>query len=215
MCIRDRFRTVDGEGRWLYTIEVYQNDSCVKTKTVRYSQIRGLNNNLEKANTLLGGLKLPPFPSWFRLAAGYTNEMEKKEVAKKMVALEKYLNALAANEICLSTKYFPEFLGFVMPRDRERIVNWINSSKGFVKYNPKDTQNPIKSKVLIPIPREPEPENKEETKKPVSEIPPVSPSPENSQTDMPSAHVLCVDTCLLYTSPSPRDLSTSRMPSSA
>eukprot|EP00831_Metopus_contortus_P064513 TRINITY_DN57736_c0_g1_i1.p1 TRINITY_DN57736_c0_g1~~TRINITY_DN57736_c0_g1_i1.p1 ORF type:complete len:500 (-),score=52.74 TRINITY_DN57736_c0_g1_i1:142-1641(-) len=28
-------------------------------------------------------------------------------------------------------------------------------------------------------------------------------------------HVLCVDTCLLYTSPSPRDLSTSRMPSSA
>eukprot|EP00831_Metopus_contortus_P033143 TRINITY_DN26626_c0_g1_i3.p1 TRINITY_DN26626_c0_g1~~TRINITY_DN26626_c0_g1_i3.p1 ORF type:complete len:169 (+),score=43.11 TRINITY_DN26626_c0_g1_i3:119-625(+) len=29
------------------------------------------------------------------------------------------------------------------------------------------------------------------------------------------AHVLCVDTCLLYTSPSPRDLSTSRMPSSA
>eukprot|EP00831_Metopus_contortus_P022840 TRINITY_DN20545_c0_g2_i1.p1 TRINITY_DN20545_c0_g2~~TRINITY_DN20545_c0_g2_i1.p1 ORF type:complete len:117 (+),score=21.59 TRINITY_DN20545_c0_g2_i1:64-414(+) len=30
-----------------------------------------------------------------------------------------------------------------------------------------------------------------------------------------SPHVLCVDTCLLYTSPSPRDLSTSRMPSSA
>eukprot|EP00826_Nyctotherus_ovalis_P015975 TRINITY_DN14590_c0_g1_i2.p1 TRINITY_DN14590_c0_g1~~TRINITY_DN14590_c0_g1_i2.p1 ORF type:complete len:160 (+),score=18.93 TRINITY_DN14590_c0_g1_i2:241-720(+) len=30
-----------------------------------------------------------------------------------------------------------------------------------------------------------------------------------------NAHVLCVDTCLLYTSPSPRDLSTSRMPSSA
>eukprot|EP00831_Metopus_contortus_P056868 TRINITY_DN4910_c0_g1_i2.p1 TRINITY_DN4910_c0_g1~~TRINITY_DN4910_c0_g1_i2.p1 ORF type:complete len:477 (+),score=85.86 TRINITY_DN4910_c0_g1_i2:242-1672(+) len=30
-----------------------------------------------------------------------------------------------------------------------------------------------------------------------------------------TAHVLCVDTCLLYTSPSPRDLSTSRMPSSA
>eukprot|EP00831_Metopus_contortus_P062044 TRINITY_DN539_c0_g1_i1.p1 TRINITY_DN539_c0_g1~~TRINITY_DN539_c0_g1_i1.p1 ORF type:complete len:307 (+),score=32.40 TRINITY_DN539_c0_g1_i1:174-1094(+) len=29
------------------------------------------------------------------------------------------------------------------------------------------------------------------------------------------SHVLCVDTCLLYTSPSPRDLSTSRMPSSA
>ena len=25
----------------------------------------------------------------------------------------------------------------------------------------------------------------------------------------------CIDTCLLYTSPSPRDLSTSRMPSSA
>eukprot|EP00831_Metopus_contortus_P078850 TRINITY_DN7721_c0_g1_i12.p3 TRINITY_DN7721_c0_g1~~TRINITY_DN7721_c0_g1_i12.p3 ORF type:complete len:441 (-),score=109.36 TRINITY_DN7721_c0_g1_i12:94-1416(-) len=30
-----------------------------------------------------------------------------------------------------------------------------------------------------------------------------------------ASHVLCVDTCLLYTSPSPRDLSTSRMPSSA
>eukprot|EP00831_Metopus_contortus_P063331 TRINITY_DN5579_c0_g1_i3.p1 TRINITY_DN5579_c0_g1~~TRINITY_DN5579_c0_g1_i3.p1 ORF type:complete len:211 (-),score=33.77 TRINITY_DN5579_c0_g1_i3:43-675(-) len=33
--------------------------------------------------------------------------------------------------------------------------------------------------------------------------------------DAYNAHVLCVDTCLLYTSPSPRDLSTSRMPSSA
>eukprot|EP00831_Metopus_contortus_P066254 TRINITY_DN5910_c0_g2_i1.p2 TRINITY_DN5910_c0_g2~~TRINITY_DN5910_c0_g2_i1.p2 ORF type:complete len:241 (-),score=50.36 TRINITY_DN5910_c0_g2_i1:73-795(-) len=33
--------------------------------------------------------------------------------------------------------------------------------------------------------------------------------------DMGGPHVLCVDTCLLYTSPSPRDLSTSRMPSSA
>ena len=30
-----------------------------------------------------------------------------------------------------------------------------------------------------------------------------------------SIHVICVYTCLLYTSPSPRDLSTSRMPSSA
>ena len=29
------------------------------------------------------------------------------------------------------------------------------------------------------------------------------------------AHLLKYDTCLLYTSPSPRDLSTSRMPSSA
>eukprot|EP01017_Pseudomicrothorax_dubius_P016916 TRINITY_DN19138_c0_g1_i1.p1 TRINITY_DN19138_c0_g1~~TRINITY_DN19138_c0_g1_i1.p1 ORF type:complete len:113 (+),score=3.61 TRINITY_DN19138_c0_g1_i1:30-341(+) len=28
-------------------------------------------------------------------------------------------------------------------------------------------------------------------------------------------HVLCVDTCLLYTSPSPRDRQKSRMPSSA
>eukprot|EP00831_Metopus_contortus_P037215 TRINITY_DN29340_c0_g1_i1.p2 TRINITY_DN29340_c0_g1~~TRINITY_DN29340_c0_g1_i1.p2 ORF type:complete len:179 (+),score=11.57 TRINITY_DN29340_c0_g1_i1:149-685(+) len=35
----------------------------------------------------------------------------------------------------------------------------------------------------------------------------------SSQLSIP--HVLCVDTCLLYTSPSPRDLSTSRMPSSA
>eukprot|EP00831_Metopus_contortus_P061537 TRINITY_DN53405_c0_g1_i1.p2 TRINITY_DN53405_c0_g1~~TRINITY_DN53405_c0_g1_i1.p2 ORF type:complete len:109 (-),score=12.44 TRINITY_DN53405_c0_g1_i1:127-453(-) len=33
--------------------------------------------------------------------------------------------------------------------------------------------------------------------------------------DNDDPHVLCVDTCLLYTSPSPRDLSTSRMPSSA
>eukprot|EP00826_Nyctotherus_ovalis_P011010 TRINITY_DN12874_c0_g1_i5.p1 TRINITY_DN12874_c0_g1~~TRINITY_DN12874_c0_g1_i5.p1 ORF type:complete len:254 (-),score=52.86 TRINITY_DN12874_c0_g1_i5:22-690(-) len=33
--------------------------------------------------------------------------------------------------------------------------------------------------------------------------------------DQSIPHVLCVDTCLLYTSPSPRDLSTSRMPSSA
>eukprot|EP01017_Pseudomicrothorax_dubius_P024118 TRINITY_DN25674_c0_g1_i1.p1 TRINITY_DN25674_c0_g1~~TRINITY_DN25674_c0_g1_i1.p1 ORF type:complete len:105 (+),score=20.74 TRINITY_DN25674_c0_g1_i1:97-411(+) len=29
------------------------------------------------------------------------------------------------------------------------------------------------------------------------------------------SHVLCVDTCLLYTSPSPRDRQKSRMPSSA
>eukprot|EP00831_Metopus_contortus_P000168 TRINITY_DN10061_c0_g1_i1.p1 TRINITY_DN10061_c0_g1~~TRINITY_DN10061_c0_g1_i1.p1 ORF type:complete len:118 (-),score=39.45 TRINITY_DN10061_c0_g1_i1:45-398(-) len=36
-----------------------------------------------------------------------------------------------------------------------------------------------------------------------------------SQVEILKAHVLCVDTCLLYTSPSPRDLSTSRMPSSA
>eukprot|EP01016_Furgasonia_blochmanni_P009729 TRINITY_DN14052_c0_g2_i1.p1 TRINITY_DN14052_c0_g2~~TRINITY_DN14052_c0_g2_i1.p1 ORF type:complete len:101 (-),score=6.04 TRINITY_DN14052_c0_g2_i1:11-313(-) len=34
--------------------------------------------------------------------------------------------------------------------------------------------------------------------------------PQNYQT-----HVLCVDTCLLYTSPSPRDGLLSRMPSSA
>eukprot|EP00828_Plagiopyla_frontata_P016363 TRINITY_DN214_c0_g1_i5.p3 TRINITY_DN214_c0_g1~~TRINITY_DN214_c0_g1_i5.p3 ORF type:complete len:118 (-),score=13.98 TRINITY_DN214_c0_g1_i5:23-376(-) len=33
--------------------------------------------------------------------------------------------------------------------------------------------------------------------------------------DTPSSHVLCVDTCLLYTSPSPRDRQKSRMPSSA
>ena len=30
-----------------------------------------------------------------------------------------------------------------------------------------------------------------------------------------NAHLLSYDSCLLYTSPSPRDLSTSRMPSSA
>ena len=33
--------------------------------------------------------------------------------------------------------------------------------------------------------------------------------------DVPSENHLYFDTCLLYTSPSPRDLSTSRMPSSA
>ena len=43
----------------------------------------------------------------------------------------------------------------------------------------------------------------------------------HSDVDRDSMHVrladesVCVGTCLLYTSPSPRDLSTSRMPSSA
>jgi hypothetical protein len=41
--------------------------------TKRYSQIRGLHEQLEKANTLLGGLKIPEFPKWFRMDAGYTS----------------------------------------------------------------------------------------------------------------------------------------------
>eukprot|EP00831_Metopus_contortus_P044384 TRINITY_DN355_c0_g1_i4.p1 TRINITY_DN355_c0_g1~~TRINITY_DN355_c0_g1_i4.p1 ORF type:complete len:208 (+),score=71.10 TRINITY_DN355_c0_g1_i4:3-626(+) len=49
----------------------------------------------------------------------------------------------------------------------------------------------------------------------LSEARPEGEEPKQSFTIHSYPHVLCVDTCLLYTSPSPRDLSTSRMPSSA
>jgi len=78
------FKEIDGEGRWVffyfsllsyqfYTIHLYQNKDKIRTVLKRYSEIRGLHTNLEKANTLLGGFSLPEFPSWVRLNAGYTS----------------------------------------------------------------------------------------------------------------------------------------------
>ncbi len=92
--------------------------------TKRYSEIRGLHERLEKANTLLGGLKLPDFPSWFRIKAGYTSTsspvlktvdyMNKEQISKRMDELEKYLNELSSNAVALSTKYFVDFIGLDM-----------------------------------------------------------------------------------------------------
>ncbi len=40
--------------------------------------------------------------------------MPKEQVEKRMAEIELYLNQLTTNQVALSTKYFPEFLGFSM-----------------------------------------------------------------------------------------------------
>ena len=40
--------------------------------------------------------------------------MDSKEIEKRMIEIEKYLNSLSQNQVAISTKYFPEFIGLDM-----------------------------------------------------------------------------------------------------